>query len=304
VGDSAAGVEHDRPERLQLERQRDPVVQVETSGTVIPSRWKSSAVQPGVGYPRATPSARTAGLVDKAGRRAASWWTSPLCESLRTSILNVARGGRHSLPNRPGEQSPGRSRETGPYRKGAGDGPSGGSTITSNRDGRCAGRRTTGSSGRFVSRPPTPGHHPRRLPGGGCCRSQERKTAHAVATHGGAQRTSTGKRTVLPGQRYGQFSVGRWMWLTGSRLGRTGPSTSPRHRRSRQSGRRSTLSVDRGNHGPLTERGQFAARSDNAPDPSGARDRRPRPPRQLRHRHVLDRPGRLAGYIRISHADC
>jgi hypothetical protein len=46
-------------------------------------------------------------------------------------------------------------------RKGVGNGPGGGSTITSNRDCRCASRRTAGSFGRFVVRP-TLGHAPRR----------------------------------------------------------------------------------------------------------------------------------------------
>ena len=55
-----------------------------------------------------------AGLVDKSGRQAASWWTSGLCGPLRTSILNLARRGRHSQSSRTREQSPERYRETGP----------------------------------------------------------------------------------------------------------------------------------------------------------------------------------------------
>lgn len=38
-------------------------------------------------------------------------------------------------------------------RKAVGHGPGGGSTIASNRDGRCASWRTAGSSGRFYVRP-------------------------------------------------------------------------------------------------------------------------------------------------------
>jgi len=61
------------------------------------------------------PSVHTVtGFVDNQAVGDAGWWTSPLCWCLRTSILNLARRGRHSLSNRTGEQSLGRSRETGP----------------------------------------------------------------------------------------------------------------------------------------------------------------------------------------------
>jgi len=73
-------------------------------------------VEPANGLSQASPHSATppAGLVDKSGRQAASWWTSRLCESLRTFILNLARRGRHSQSSRTGEQSRGRYRETGP----------------------------------------------------------------------------------------------------------------------------------------------------------------------------------------------
>ena len=45
--------------------------------------------------------------------------------------------------------------------KAVGHGPSGGSTITRNRDGRCASRQTSGSFGRCLVRPAPLGRHPR-----------------------------------------------------------------------------------------------------------------------------------------------
>lgn len=73
-------------------------------------------VQPANGLSQASPHSAIppAGLVDKSGRQAASWWTSGLRGPLRTSILNLARRGRHSQSSRTREQSPERYRETGP----------------------------------------------------------------------------------------------------------------------------------------------------------------------------------------------
>jgi hypothetical protein len=77
-------------------------------------------------------------------------------------------------------------------RKAAGHGPSGGSTITSNRDGRCASRQTASSFGRCrvyrsippVPRPRPPGaDHPERR--------ARRRRAHSNRTRAGQRRRAS-----------------------------------------------------------------------------------------------------------------
>ena len=90
-------------------------------------------------------------FVDKSGWRSARLWTSPLCESVSNvhsescprGLTFTAEPTEGAIPGAvPGDRTD--------DRKAAGNGPGGGSTITSNRERRCASRRTVGPSGHFA----------------------------------------------------------------------------------------------------------------------------------------------------------
>ncbi len=204
VGDSAAGVEHDRAERLQLERQRDPVVQVENERNGDPEPLKELGRPARRGLPARNSvradrwfggQGRKAGcqLVDKPLVRISSNVHSKPCPRGPTFTAEPAWG---AIPGAvPGDRTVPQGRRRRTQRR-----------IDDHEQSRWAVRRSTDNRLLRALRCPPPDPRAPSAPSArrGCCRSQERHTAHAVATHGGAQRTSTGKRTVLPGQRYGQ----------------------------------------------------------------------------------------------------
>ena len=117
------------------------------------------------------------GFCPHSGRRTAiSWtsrgpspprsWTKPLCEPIRTFILKSCPRGpiltAEPIRGAISGEAPGNWTDD---RKVVGTGPGGEPTSASNRDCRCASRRTAGPSGHFCAwRPSVPGARPHVLP--------------------------------------------------------------------------------------------------------------------------------------------
>jgi len=148
-------------------------------------------------------------LVDKSLVRDASNIYSKSCPKGPTFTAELAWGAISGTV--PGDRTD--------DRKAAGHGPGGGSTITSNRDCRCASRRTAGFFGRFAVSTDPRGTIHAVAPEGDVADKHERRCT--PSPRNGVQRTSTGMRTLLR-QRSDQFSA-PWMKVEPS-LGARAPS--------------------------------------------------------------------------------